>query len=402
MFTYNELSLKLNDSDWPKEANEILLPVLPYLGKWSLAFLSQQINRVGTEYIALDISNLFANVSSWYEDIKIGDTLEIEKEVKLILEIDQEIIQKALLALILDIRFNQPVNSILSASLSELFDKLEILYLHTLPHIEVVNMLSGRINSLLNNGDLHMEIERFCYYQGITDSTDVLDFRKALELNLSLLGKEKNIKQWIDDFMEFSASSGDRSMYNIIQYMGTSINVKSLSDEEKGHLTSILKLYNWLFKPFIDPKDIEDYERIRFQATSQADILKETVVEDRTSIAQSVITMPPSDNTRRQVNESVRATPAATLQNNKYSAPSVPVKSQQAPQVKMPGQYAANPGQIHDLINKKPREKVGVVMDPTNISLEEEKRRFKQDQADKTDIIQLKLQELRKRNQNKQ
>lgn len=384
MFNYTDAIQSLQISNWPDSARQSLSKIFPRLGKWSIAFILEQIRSTGSEYDADEIAEIFSVVPIWYKNIESGDDSNIIDYVEKNIAFEDEIVCKALLAIILDIRSNQALSERLSPKLSKSFDELSVRYIKYVPPFEVVNMLKSRIGVLLNTSNIQKEIERYCYYRDFlqSDNTQILLFKRALENNEQKIGG-KSIKFWINDFLNFAATSQDRSMYNVIQYTNNSKDAKHLNDSDKDFVSDILKLYNWIFKPYTTQEAIDDFEKIRF--TSVAD--RQTQI-----LPKQTSTLPEFD--------AARATPSATLSENKYVPPSVPVPSQKQPGsvMKLPNQYTANPGKIHDIVNQTPRARMGVVMDPTNVKLEDEKKRLAKDRTDQADAIAHKLEELRKRN----
>lgn len=411
MFTYSEVEEKLNSSQWPDEAKKLLLPLLPRLGKWSLSYISQQINATGSKYSAEDVVNIISLQPVWYESLQKSRTQDIVVKANEIIATEQEDLHRALLSVILDIRTNKAMAALVPTDVSKIFDRLEVLYLRNLPPSEVADILLKRVNRISEVANLQMEIKRYCYYRDINskDEPEIILFRRALESNEQLIGSNpKSVKSWIDDFMQAAATSKDLSMYNVAQYVTNNSATKNLSPVEKTALADILKLYNWLFQPHTTAEEIESYEKYRMgnepvpQTASTPQPLPAAPIAPPKNVAPMSIpeikpVQPIQAKTLPQF-DAARPTPSPTLTENKYTPPQpapAPVKT--APSVVKPFQ-TINSAQIQDLINQKPKQKMGVVMDPTNVKLEEEKRRMAKDRDDQKDIIALKLAELRKRN----
>lgn len=231
---------------------------------------------------------------------------------------------------------------------------------------------------------------------------------------ISLLGKDTApyIHYWISDHAN-AVGSKKRDALSLMQYLNTSPNVKTLTQHERYILKDVLEIYDycedivslWEQLPDkIDDRDIEasqqafDWTPLVMGFPDDTDGISgsSTPVQTPTvpAITRSTPKLPEFD--------SARPTPSPTLSENKFTRPadSLPtdVTPQPKPSMNVPNQYATNAGKVNELINHKPKSKIGVVMDPTNVKLEDEKRRLSQDRSDQTDMIQFKLTELRNRN----
>lgn len=415
MFAFTNVLDQLHASDWPQPIKDEAEKVIPQLGKWALSFVSQQINHTGGIFNAQDIWNVISLEPTWNTAIQEFNDEAINTSINNIFKLQKEHCDRALLAIILDIRNNQTLNNLLTDSVSELFDNLEVRYFHKLPVIEVTSLLNQRIHHLFEFGDLQMEVKRYCYYRGDlqVDSQEIQSFKRALENNNQSIGvKNFTVKEWINDFLQTAAASSNRSVFNVAAYLTNSQKAKKLNNDEKDSLGEILKLYNWLFQPFVTIEEIEGYEAHRLEAHHA--FRSDTSLKNSSSLPiapppMEVVDIPAPK--KLPAFDAARATPSPTLHTNKYSPqsltmpPAAPITTEQTqppkpkPAMKVPGQFAANPGDIFDVINQKPKiQKMGVVMDPTNVKLEEEKQRIVEDRQDQAEKIQDKLAELRKRN----
>ncbi len=373
MFSYAEIETKLAKSNWPEDAKKALLSVCPRLGRWSLSFLNQQLSTVGSEYDAELISTIISRQPNWYELILNNQQEQVEQEVNHIIQLENEISDKALLAVILDIRNNKSVALHISSKLSDIFDPLEVKYIRYIPYKEVASMLNSRITSFIKLADILMHIKLYCYYQGLINSDDVevLAFRKALENNEQVIGGGSNtIAIWLKDFVENQIGTVDHSAYNVARYLTTSQLAKKLSAQDKNVISEIAKLYNWLFQPYVTEEEIEHYEK---QLAG-----KNQPVEKITQ-PEPVLPKQPTPPKTPVLSEP---------QHYARPKPVVPVR---------PSPLSDN-AIIHDLINKKRKDKLGVVKDATNIIIQEETDRIEQDLINQDKQIQKKLDELKVRN----
>lgn len=291
------------------------------------------------------------------------------------------------------------------------------------------------------------------------------------------------IENWINDYTTASGVS-KRDALSLMRYINTSENVKFLNPGQRLILKDVFELLSYcdstvmLWENFPDDLDENDLKnldgkvdwnqlilglsqqgedagnlRVSGKAVSDIDSVQSQLPQEPMPAQPQQLDLEQPQSFRKP-ETNLRATPSATLKENKYVPPvkqptsqqsavnqqsaqeqstqinQQPVSQQEASQqepeaaaqavldqiqasqkqrlkpnqrMNLPNQYSANPAKIHDIINQaKPRQKAGVVMDPTNISIEEEKRRLEQDRDNKQDLIQTKLEELRKRNQNKQ
>jgi hypothetical protein len=386
MFTYSEVEKKLNSSKWPDNVKRSLLPVLPRLGKWSLSYLSQQISSTGSEYLAKEISQIISYQPEWYDSLQKSEFQKISDTTSSIIVTDQENLHKALLAVILDIRSNKSIAERVPADLSKLFDQVEVLYLHNLPVSEVTNILSERLDHIYEISDLEMEIKRYCYYRDSLskDDQEIIEFRKALENNEQPFGAEaKTIKFWINDFLQ-SIASTDRSAYNVVRYVTNNPAVKNLSDTEKSVLSDILKLYNWFFQPYVAEDEIENYEQTRMGQEPES----VPPARPATEVVQSKLTN----------FDSARATPSANINTPKANPTPPPEESELKPAPPKNPVHLAAPTNFNELIGQLPKHKMGVVMDPTNIKIGDEKQRLEKEKDYQAKQIQKKLADLRNRN----
>jgi hypothetical protein len=368
MFPYTEVVNKLQNTNWSGASKQSLISVAPRLGKWALSFLNQQTGTIGSEYNSDIIAAIVSAEPQWYSDIQQGNDQHIIDEVKTIISFDDELKHKALLAVVLDIRYNKPLAAKLSPELSNQFDILEVQYFRNLPFGEVANMLNARIFNLITQKDAQMEIKRYCYYRDSLSREDdeIVAFKAALDNSTLQLGSEPlTVKEWISDFLESSATSADHGVYDVARYIVNSPKAKKLEAKEKEALSEILKLYGWLLKPYTTEEEIDSYENPN-QPKAAAPF-------------------------KPAIREHVSAEPIPTAkEKRKYpllAHDSLKISSQ---------------AEIHELVNNQPKTKMGVIKDPTNIKVHEEKQRIDEERNSQEMIIQKKLAELRKRNNNPQ
>jgi hypothetical protein len=266
MFTYTQVQDQLQKSSWPPKVSQAILPILPRLGRWSLAHLWQQINQTGGEYNAEAVSKVISQEPIWYRAIQGLDTSKLQTEIEAIVNSQDEVRQRALLAVVLDIRSNKPIAAIVQPDLSKLFDRLEVLYLKDLPSSEVSQILQTRIESIIKLADLQLEIKRYCYYHDSTDTNDqeIIAFKNALESNeQNIVASPKKVTDWIQDFLQTAKTIQNRTAFNVAFYITNSPLVKQLSVNDRQIVAEVLSLYNWLLQPYTTPEEIENYEKQR-------------------------------------------------------------------------------------------------------------------------------------------
>lgn len=420
MANFKEVEEKLAGTLWSEASKDSLLLVIPRLGRWALSFLNQQINSIGSEYLSDQIAEIISQEPQWYVDIQKNNIDHIIQKVKAVVAGGDVIEQKALLAVILDIRYNPTVADLVVPQLAGQFDNIVIRHLKDVPYKEVAALLGHRINNLVGVPEATMEIKRYCYYRDClySDEPEIIAFKEALENNHQLIGSEpKAVKDWIDDFLRSASTSTDRSAYNVAYYITNSPLTKNLSEIERRALSEILKLYNWVLQPYATEKEIEHYEEQRFApspvpvaapAVNQAEV-PHVVLKQSAPITYSQPAPPaPASSTQR----SHTPAPVPSVSTGSHTTPEQRRILEEISRSKHHGTYnggnaedssalsSADAAKIHDLINHKlnnQANKRGVTMDPTNVKMEEEKKRIEEERASRIASIQTKLTDLRKR-----
>lgn len=432
MADYSQVETKITATKWAPETIQTLVSALPRLGRWSLSFSSHLASRYLSANEADEYVDIIVNEPNWYLSIENNSSKEITSIVKSALKSDDLLIKRAVLANILDIRDNRSVNSALTRDLSKLFDELQIQLLPEVPPSQVAEMLSTRISNIVLDTDLVLEVKRYCYYKDAIgqDEPEVLQFKQALENNVQLIGADAiSVRDWINDFLQTASSSTNRSTYNVAFYMINSPKAQKLGKLEKQVLSEILQLYNWLLQPVTSEKEIEEYEETRdehLMESVQAEVEPQPVVaQEQVSVASKMQPpleyMPapeiPPAQTTPLAPEAIDRAPQAAPEPEPQPVPE-PTEEQrrmleQIRNSQQKGEYnggtvassdlsAEDAAKLHDLINKNSiaAGKRGVTLDPTNIKIDEEKKRISEEREKQFDDIQRKLAELRKRNQN--
>jgi hypothetical protein len=387
MFTYTQIQEKINTLKWSKDSVEILMPILPRLGKWSLAFTWKQVNMTGAELKIQKLADILKVEPEWYTELERGNASTIYNYVQNILSSDNEFESLAVLSIILDIRSNKVLAELVPEQLSELFDKLEVKYLTNLPPFELANILNSRIASIVNSMDLIMEVKRYCYYKNCLDSdeVEVIKFRQALENNIQVVGSEqKSVKDWIKDFLQSATLSKDRSAYNVAYYMTNSPLAQKQNDLDKHFISDILQTYNWLFQPVTTDEEIESYEAHRLSIKPTEKSTSEVNSGRLKSFQPAPLPDQPIIHLATEQPAQQPTPPVSPV----HLAPPIPVMRTIDEVIR------ANPKPT-----PPPLSKAGVVKDPTNIKMDEEQQRLERSRLNKMKSIQEKLAELKARNQ---
>lgn len=194
---------------------------------------------------------------------------------------------------------------------------------------------------------------------------------------------------------------------------------QKLTELEKTVLAEILQLHNWLLQPVVTEQEVKSYERQKFSPTEEmlspsAKTHIPVVSPQNFDDAPTGRYEEPKD--PEPLPDSAYQSAAPTLVEPKHAEPTAEqrrvvegIKHAQHQSVKYEDQNsigssilsAADNVKIHDLINQKQNDaatKRGVTMDPTNIKIEEEKKRIDDQRAKQVADIQKKLTELRERN----
>lgn len=405
-----DIKTKITSSNWPDAVKNNLISAASSLGKWAIAHIVAELDKLSSEVIANEIATIILKEPVWLNDLKSGYDEDMFYTISDALAYKQEYFLKAVLAMIIDIRLDSAVNHLVSDRVSLVMDQVEILYLKELPLKEVETMLAKRLLSFLKFSDLKMEIATYCAYQEFFSATDewILKFKQAVERNEQIIAG-RSIKAWVQDFREFSATSQDLSTYNVVNYFNREKSALKVSNADKSNLSNIFILYNWFFNPYVPVSEIQEYqskrENLILQTNVEQELMKQEVGGDAVSQAVVPEVAPHIEEAPRKVIEQrpvedIRAIPSATLNENKYTPPvqEVQKKPSQNPFANDP-QNIANPAKIFDIINKSHETKAGVIMDPTNIKIEEETKRLSKEQEEQQHSIEQKLQDLKSRSQ---
>lgn len=327
--------------------------------------------------------------------------------------------------------------SSLSEYAQSLLPQLNFIRIASLSNDQLVELLKEHLLSAytIPGYDLALKIESYVdQIDLVIDRVNVCrNIKSLLEKHALVFGTDTiaikdrsltaNIASWIADYNSYPLKGGNRGALSELDYLNKSSNVKKLEPAEKEVLKNILKLYDYVCNfiaswdaiptPANEKEAFQDFDLYKFipgleedEGTPQNSTVTSASVTLNT-ISQPVIVptqTAPKPSVKLPQFDAARPTPSATLHENKGTGkpipkPATPV-SPPAHTMNVPSEYSANPGEIYDIINQRAKTKVGVVMDPTNVRLEEEKRRIDQNRNDQADVIQLKLTELRNRNKN--
>ncbi len=373
MITFATVQASLHNSNWPAEAKQAGINIASKLGRETLSYLDDAVHETGSYLSADEIIDILGKVPAWYAAIENGSQDSLVNEISELVYKNDEQALKPLLAIILDVRDNSPLNAKLTPELSELFDRIELQYFNRLPQQEVVEMLAGRLEQVVPMADIHQELKRYCYYHDLNEPTDprIIAYRKALENSSAEVGGKK-IGDWLHDFVESRVGNKDRTTYNVAFYITNDPKVLKLSAPERQVITEILQLYNWLFNPFVTEDEVEGYEAHRIIGEHEADTAE--------------VPEQPSE-------------PVAEISAEQTQAVQKKIIQDIASHSKQGIRYNNEGANIRDLVNRKKTEaRGGLVLErETNIVIDDESKRLEETRNHSSDI-QNKLEELRKRN----
>lgn len=243
-------------------------------------------------------------------------------------------------------------------------------------------VLSGRLIQFVEQIDLIPDMIEF-----------VERLENTLDSNEEILGSQ-SIGKWIQDYENYPQNN--RDAFSQTRYISGAAASKSLSKEEKDVLTDLLKISNYIYYilTYWQLLDQLPQEEINKQIDPSKDWISLLSGIVKGTISESVVPElePKTDNAP------ISSPPVhkKITQDLEYIAPAEP-DTQHMPPPKNPV-HLTDSSDLDDMIKNVPRQKMGVVRDPTNIKIADEKQRLEQEQNIQAKRIQQKLSELRKRN----
>lgn len=284
------------------------------------------------------------------------------------------------------------MNSLSPFKLLELM-KESILVAYAIPDFDLGEKLKTYIDLM---DDTVGEIKFMKDIINLFQSSEEILGSKSISINGS--SDKPTIANWVRDYLTIHTEDGVKNAFTQLQYINTSENVKILNEAEKNVLKSLLKFNDYCIDvverweniavPKTDKEAFQDYDLYQF--------IPGVEIDKDSNDPDVVVTEYP---TLDAVNKTAINNPPLHKpipQDLEYIAPAEP-KEQHLPPPKNPV-HLTDSSDLDDMMNRVPRQKMGVVRDPTNIKIADEKQRMDQEQTMQAKRIQQKLSELRKRN----
>ncbi len=336
MFTREQLTELLQQSNWPAEEKQKLLGMVPKLGSNTINFLYREVDTFFSE-ITADIvvttvektTNAVKNFSSNPSElIQILNTAPDDPDFDF---------GKYIVPIIADSR--SPI--VTNGATREALLKFELRLIKELPESELLEVVKTSTSYFVSNCNLLMEFKRINFLRGIgEDKNWGRQYVTALENSEELFGSKEvyitgkkypgHIKNWIKDFIaSIPVAVSERTTFEEVQYLKRSPNASKLSQVQQQQLLDIIKLYRWFLDPFVTEEEVTEYEN-KLNAKLYP---PETEVETET--VQQVPSVPKSLNFGfKKPVEDVSA-PASTIK----------------PPVMPP--FKATPASVQEILNKK-------------------------------------------------
>lgn len=321
---------------------------------------------------------------------------------------------KEAIALISQLK-REPVLSVYGQAL---IPQLQFIRISSLSKDQLLDLLRNNILFAYNIPDYDLAAKIQWYVEQVELVVDqveisrniqsVLEGHKTPFSQIKLIIKNQTypatIGNWITDYNSYPSKEPKKGALDEIEYINKSPNVKQLSPSEKEVIKNLIKLYDYCSN-LVAEWNAVPVPRNEAEAFKDFDLYK-FIPGLETDEGLSVRTSTPPF--------SPTITPALAVTQTPSVAPQLPVvKPQeriinQTPKPSHPVILAKDALKIsthddlHDLVNNQPRQKMGVVLDPTNIKVAEEKKRIENERTSQEALIQKKLAELRKRNNKSQ
>ena len=289
--------------------------------------------------------------------------------------------------------------------------KDDLLVAYTIPGYDLADRVESYINQIDRPTD-QIEVSR--------------KVKLCLESNKSIFTKdnivvknqsiEGSIKNWLSDYNSYPVKEGvTKGALDEIEFVNKSSNVKKLTDVQLGVIKNILNLYDYLAltiaqwdsipTPQNETEAFKGYDLYQFIPGLEEDLKGEGKTAPSEKVTKRAIL---SDPIKISDFDSVRSTPHANIVPPKAN-PNPPLEPVQesapapVPRTAPPKNpvHLAAPTNYDEIVSQLPKIKRGVVMDPTNIKITEEKQRMEMEKNSQAKHIQQKLAELRKRNNEK-
>lgn len=242
------------------------------------------------------------------------------------------------------------------------------------------------------------------------------------------------IKNWIADYNSYPIIEGTRKgALDEIEYTNQSSNAKHLTDVQLGVLRDILNLYDYLTNmiaawdavpvPATEEEAAKGFDLYNYIPGLEDALEEERAAKSHAPVLPKPMDVSPSSTPSRQVLQSRPVAPPTPLPSPdqlshakvQYNFPTPKTTEEQQriiDQIRhshVQGSFndskvitdAPDNAIIHETIKKSAAVKRGVTLDQTNVEIDEEQKRIKQERLKQAEQIQSKLSDLRKRNQKK-
>lgn len=333
----------------------------------------------------------------------------------------------------------------------ETLAKLGYIRMNSLSPEQLLDLMHKSILAAYSIPDFNLE-ERLAEYIELLDSVELeMAFThgllKVLDQSVEMIGSgtikvkgvsaQPTIGNWIEDFSSFPSVGPEKDALAEIEYLNKSANVKILSDEQKGILKNIIKfydkathniaLYDSIQVPKSEAELYKDFDLYKLIPEMDEELEEEASRKKQLSASSNSNPNPTQSEVPKP--EPLPERPTISLPEDKPVQPkpkpkqSIPVPEAlpERPIISLPEEQEepknikrpVNPvhmvpppsgiRSVDDIINSQnkpvaPLSKAGVVKDPTNVSLDEVKKRMEKEQKKKMEAIQQKLAELKERN----
>lgn len=318
------------------------------------------------------------------------------------------------------------------------FYQLQYIRIASLSIDDLVELLTKKFSVAYSVPDYDLA-EKIKWYVGqielITNQVDCcVKVISLLESHKAYIGQSKisvkdrqvdpTIANWILDYTSWPSKEETKTAFDEVEYINKSVNVSLLSQLEKDVLKNILKLYDYCVKfvndwnsipvPKTEAEAFEGFNLYEYIPGLDDEDIQENSSQNFVSedSAQSVNNVPQSI-------DSVRVSPIAPqmqsqmqFQTQPPTTPPVQPEKAQAPRARIIEESeqsattqlsATDQAQLDRILNQNthkpdPNEKRGLVLDPTNVKIEDEQKRLQEVQKQHEINIQKKLADLRARN----
>ena len=286
------------------------------------------------------------------------------------------------------------------------FLQLQYVRMNSLSPFKVIELLKESITVAYTIPDFDLGEKVKSYIDLMDDTIGEMKFMKdlvaLLKTSEETLGRSNivvngtpskpTIGLWLKDYLTIHTEDGIKNAFTELQYMNTSENTKSLNESEKNILKSLLKLIDYcndiiahwdsIPTPKTDKEAFQEYDLYQFIPGVEID-------EDSNEPDVYVKEPPKSEPVKKPAPTPVLVNDVEQFEVKKPE----PVR----PKPKNPVHLTSS-SDLDDIIGQIPRQKMGVVKDPTNIKIADEELRLGHEKNARENQIQRKLAELRNRN----